>query len=154
MPVRETIGRLLRRSSISRVDGAAPLPGEVSEERPSVRAASVQADLPRRFRVRRELGAGGMGVVYRAYDVELGHDVAVKCLSRLEPNQLYHLKSEFRFLAEIRHPNLVQLYELFASDRSCFFTMELVQGTDFLSFVRPEDRCDYTKLLDAARQLA
>jgi hypothetical protein len=89
-----------------------------------------------RFRPRGLLGRGSMGLVYRAYDVETGCDVALKTLPRLGADQIYRLKHEFRALATIAHPNLVELYELVVSERSCFFTMELVEGTDFVSRMR------------------
>src|SRR5262249_1130106 len=89
-----------------------------------------------------------------AYDSELGHDVALKSLTRLEPDQVYHLKYEFRSLADIRHPNLVHLYELFVIEGGCFFTMELVTGSDFVSHVRQTADGKYERLYDAAQQLA
>ncbi len=82
------------------------------------------------------LGAGGMGQVYRAYDRRLERDVALKAMTELAPDDLYRLKREFRVLAGFSHPNLVQLYELFAGDRHCFFTMELLEGEPLMSHVR------------------
>lgn len=82
------------------------------------------------------IGQGGMGLVYRVRDVETGQDVALKTLRTLDPDELYRLKQEFRVLAGILHPNLVHLYELFAADGDCFLTMELLQGQDFVRWVR------------------
>lgn len=96
------------------------------------------SEIPRlgRFSIRRTLGQGGMGVVYEAYDQELGALVALKTLRRVSPQALYLFKNEFRALSDLHHPNLVQLYELFYEDGLYFFTMELLQGQDFLSYVR------------------
>ena len=77
-----------------------------------------------------------MGVVYRAFDMARGQDVALKTLPDLDPNQVYWLKSEFRALADVRHRNLVELHELQVTDTACFFTMELIDGIDFVTFVR------------------
>ncbi|MBX3225257.1 MAG: AAA family ATPase [Labilithrix sp.] len=90
----------------------------------------------RRFAVVRRLGAGGAGVVYEAHDRELGSRVALKRLKRLSPDAILRFKSEFRAIEDVEHPNLVGLGELFEEDGQWFFTMELVDGADFFSWVR------------------
>ena len=89
-----------------------------------------------RFELRRRLGSGGFGAVFEVFDRHRGAKVALKLLKRVEPEELYRFKQEFRALAGIAHPNLVQLYELLAQGDRWFFTMELVGGTSVLSFVR------------------
>src|ERR1700688_1352926 len=87
-----------------------------------------------RFTLRGCLGAGGMGVVYEAYDSLTKQVVALKTIAFAEASRLYRLKNEFRLLADIAHPNLVCLYELFIEADICFFTMEKVDGVDFVSY--------------------
>jgi serine/threonine protein kinase len=93
-----------------------------------------------RFELLEKLGEGGMGVVYRARDRELQSEVALKTLARLDlegdADALLRFKNEFRSLADLHHPNLVSLGELFEHDGEWFFTMELVDGEDFVSHVR------------------
>ncbi len=106
-------------------------------------AASVEGDAPwsgtDRFAVVRCIGKGGMGVVYEAFDRERGEVVALKKLPTFNADGLYRFKHEFRTLADLHHPNLVHLYELLASEKGeIFFTMELVDGTDFAQYVRDE----------------
>ena len=62
--------------------------------------------------------------------------VALKTFLRTGAGDLYRLKREFRSLADLTHPNLVCLYELFVEDGRCFFTMELVPGVSFIDHVR------------------
>jgi hypothetical protein len=90
-----------------------------------------------RFEVRRQIGSGGFGVVYEAFDREQGIPVALKTVRSLEAEAIRHFKREFRALTDFVHPNLVSLYELFSEGDQWFFTMELVRGVDFLSYVRP-----------------
>jgi tRNA A-37 threonylcarbamoyl transferase component Bud32 len=89
----------------------------------------------RRFAIRRRLGAGGMGVVYEAFDRERGVVVALKVLRAPDEHSLLRFKNEFRSLADLQHRNLVRLGELFCEDSQWFFTMELVAGTGFLPYI-------------------
>jgi serine/threonine protein kinase len=89
-----------------------------------------------RFEVVRRLGAGGMGVVFEAIDRAHGVRVALKTLPRADAALLYHLKSEFRSLADVTHTNLAALHELICDAGRWFFTMELIAGVGFLQYVR------------------
>jgi serine/threonine protein kinase len=89
----------------------------------------------KRFEIRSTLGTGGFGVVYLAFDRDLGAQVALKTLHHINPRSLYRFKQEFRSLADIAHPNLATLYELIREESLWYFTMELVDGVDFLRWV-------------------
>jgi tetratricopeptide (TPR) repeat protein/predicted Ser/Thr protein kinase len=79
-----------------------------------------------RFKVTRELGAGGAGVVYEAHDPELDRDVALKLLHTDGVDEL--LLREARMMAKLSHPNLVAVYEVGRWDEAAFVAMELVDG--------------------------
>jgi eukaryotic-like serine/threonine-protein kinase len=112
----------------------------------------------RRYVVERELGHGGMGVVYQVLDLERNSRVALKALNKIDAVNIYRLKNEFRQLADLSHPNLVSLHELCCENELWFFTMELVIGETFDVYVtgdgslpRAHDRALQTTLAGRAR---
>ena len=77
------------------------------------------------------LGAGGMGEVYRARDVRLGREVALKVLPASvasDTDRLARFEREARAVAALNHPNIVVLYSVEDADAVRFLTMELVEG--------------------------
>src|SRR5688572_13034599 len=77
------------------------------------------------------LGAGGMGEVYRAKDLRLGRDIALKVLPEtfaLDANHLARFEREARTVAGLNHPNIVTLHSVEDVDGIRFLTMELVEG--------------------------
>lgn len=108
-----------------------------------------------RFSIVRRLGAGGMGVVYEAFDRERNARVALKTVHELDSSSLYQLKNEFRALADVAHPCLVGLHELFAEGDSWYFTMDLVDGVPFDAWVRSQAAgVDAPRLRASLRQLS
>ena len=89
-----------------------------------------------RYELLGRIGSGGMAEVYRVRDRHTGHIVALKLLRLLDAESIYRFKQEFRSLSNISHRNLVSLYELVHVEPHWFFTMELVEGHNFFSYVR------------------
>jgi eukaryotic-like serine/threonine-protein kinase len=91
-----------------------------------------------RFEIVGCLGSGGMGIVYEAHDRDRDCRVALKTLHDVKGEELLRLKNEFRALQSVAHDNLVHLIEFIEDRGRWFFTMELVDGDNFVDYVRPK----------------
>ena len=83
------------------------------------------------YEVVAQIGAGGMGEVYRAHDTKLARDVAIKVLPANfvnDPERLSRFQREARMLAALNHPNIATIYGLEQSDGVTCLVMELVPG--------------------------
>lgn len=108
------------------------------------------------YRLADPVGAGGMGVVYRAHDTKLGREVAVKVLPSAvaqDPDRLARFKREAQVLASLNHPNIAAIYGLEDAGDVQFLVMELVEGEDLAERLR-RGRIPTDDTLDIARQIA
>ena len=83
------------------------------------------------YNVTEQIGAGGMGEVYRATDTNLGRQVAIKVLPdnfAQDPDRLARFEREARTLAVLNHPNIAAIYGLERSNGVTALVMELVEG--------------------------
>jgi serine/threonine protein kinase len=85
-----------------------------------------------RFEIGARLGAGSFGVVYEAFDLVRNRPVAIKVLERVAADTVARFKREFRYLAELRHPNLASMYELVVLGGEWILIMERIDGTELL----------------------
>jgi serine/threonine protein kinase/Tfp pilus assembly protein PilF len=83
------------------------------------------------YRVIETIGAGGMGVVYRARDERLNRDIAIKILAPdrgIDPVTHKRLRNEALILSQLNHPNIASVYDFDTQDGVDFLVMELVVG--------------------------
>ena len=114
-----------------------------------------------RFVVTKQLGVGGMGVVYAADDPELGRQVAVKVLrgqvARDSALATKRIMREARLTARVSHPNVVSIYEVGQHGERVFIAMELVTGSSLSAWIKERPRSPKEILavfVDAGRGLA
>lgn len=88
-----------------------------------------------RYKLQQELGRGGMAVVYLAHDTELDRDVAVKCVQGTG-SMADRLRSEAKLLAQLNHPNVVQLYDVVEQDDILGLVIEFVGGNTLTQRVK------------------
>jgi len=108
------------------------------------------------FEVRAEIGAGGMGTVYRAYDTKLRRDVAIKILQeKFEQNREYlrRFEREARSASALNHPNIVTVFEIGEFEGAPFIAMEMVEGIRVRDLLR-RGSLPPRKLLEIAAQVA
>jgi tRNA A-37 threonylcarbamoyl transferase component Bud32/tetratricopeptide (TPR) repeat protein len=99
---------------------------------------SVAAVTVGRFVLLERVGAGGMGVVYSAYDPQLDRKVAIKVLHDAADDEVEDagLLAEARALAQLSHPNVVTVHEVGTFDGRPFLAMELVTGESLAAWMR------------------
>jgi serine/threonine-protein kinase len=94
-------------------------------------AIAPGAVLRQRYRLEGEIGRGGMGVVYRATDLELMREVAVKVVSEAASTE-----ARQRLIA-LNHPYIISVHDFGEEQGIPFFVMELVDGPNLAKLVRP-----------------
>ncbi|MEM7782588.1 MAG: serine/threonine-protein kinase [Planctomycetota bacterium] len=106
------------------------------------------------------LGQGGMGAVFLARQTTLDRNVALKVVrSKLSknPSMLARFTREAYAAAQLVHPNVVQIYDMGDDNGSCFFSMELINGSSLLDYVNEKKKVDPDQatsfILQAARGL-
>jgi hypothetical protein len=131
-------------------DAAAPLELDVA-------LAAVRSRLFRRrdgaamfgrYRVEREIGRGGMGIVYAARDLTNDRRVAVKMMRSRD--DAVRFRREFQTLARLEHPRVVAVYDFGRADDDLYYTMELLEGGD----LRGSGRTDVTRACAIVRDIA
>ena len=95
-----------------------------------------------KYEILAELGAGSMGIIYRARDTVLDREVALKTFAQagsLDPELKERFYREARFCARLHHPNIVTIYDLGEQEGMAFISMELLTGRDLRKFIVERD---------------
>ena len=117
---------------------------------------SLQAALAGRYSLQRELGRGGMGVVYLAHDVALDRPVALKLLQpalATQPELKQRFLTEARTAARLSHPNIIPIFSVDAVDDFVFFVMAFVDGETLGQRVRSRGPVPPTELAKILREV-
>jgi serine/threonine protein kinase len=93
-----------------------------------------------RYEIVRQLGAGGMGIVYLAYDPKLDRPVALKLLRPDKGTSQARLLREGQSVARLAHPNVVRVFDVGTDGDELFVAMEYVEGTTLRRWLRAEPR--------------
>ncbi len=127
-------------------------PGSTSVEEGRFPAGMVLAG---RYRIIGLLGQGGMGEVYRAYDLILNQGVALKFLSQavMSEAMLARFRNEVRIARQVSHPNVCRVYDIGFIEGSHFLSMEYLDGEDLSSLIRRIGRLPQDKAIEFARRI-
>lgn len=112
--------------------------------------------LANRYRIIGRIGRGGMGEVYRADDLRLGQQVALKFLPEdlaHDASRLAQFHAEVRLARQVSHPNVCRVYDIDEDEGRTFLSMEYIDGEDLASLLRRIGRLPADKALELSRQL-
>jgi hypothetical protein len=121
-----------------------------------VHTPTHQSDRVGDFRLERELGRGGMGIVYLAEDVRLGRWVAVKLITpdlAKDTDFRARFEREARIAAGLDHPNVVPLYTAGEEQGQLYLSMRYVDGTDLKTQLREHGRLDPRQAIEIVAQV-
>lgn len=113
-------------------------------------------DASSRYTIEKELGRGGMGVVFKAFDTRLGRPVAIKILNTRQhtPDAFRRFEREARAAAALSHPGIVHIYDFDRGFGSFYISMEFVPGPTLNQLLRDEPLFVRLHLLGFMRQIA
>ena len=109
------------------------------------------------YRIQGVLGRGGMSVVFRADNMRLGNEVALKVLSaELSENDAFRERfvRESRLAASINHPNIIPIYDAGEEDGLLYIAMRYVAGADLKTLIRQEGPLSLRRSADLISQVA
>jgi serine/threonine-protein kinase len=117
---------------------------------------NVSAALEDRYQILNELGRGGMGIVFQAYDKQLKEAVAIKILSPLlsnDPDALERLKREVSAARRVTHKNVIRIHDLSEIKGLHYVSMEYFYGISLKDYIRKHGPLSALRAFDIAAQV-
>ncbi len=115
------------------------------------------ATFARRFEIIEEIGRGGMGTVYKAFDTKIREVVALKVLKpdiAADPDVIERFQNEMKLARKVAHRHVCRMYDLNEEGLTFYLSMEYVQGEDLKSFIRRSGHLTEAKAVALGRQIA
>jgi serine/threonine-protein kinase len=117
---------------------------------------ALKVDLASRYRLERELGAGGMAIVYLARDLKHDRDVAIKVLNSEVAAAIgvNRFLTEIRTTGQLKHPHILPLFDSGSAESLLFYVMPFIDGESLGARLRHEGRFPVAEVVRILQQLA
>ena len=126
----------------------------IVNEKPSVQESATHINLLGRYRILSDLGRGGYGAVYRAWDIHLNKAVAIKENLDTTPEAQRQFSREASILAHLSHPNLVRVTDHFAiPGEGQYLVMDFVEGEDIETLIKHQGTIPLDQALAWCKQI-
>ena len=145
----------LCRSTKLVVPPAVPGKSQGASDAGSVAAEAARLEQLGDFRIIREVGRGGMGVVYEAEQMSLGRRVALKVLpfaAAMDPQQLRRFRTEAQAAAQLHHTNIVPVFWVGCERGVNYYAMQFIEGRTLADMIRELRQLEATAQPRAARR--
>jgi len=113
--------------------------------------------LNNRYKIIKEIGRGGMAIVYSARDTLLERRVALKMLRpeyKSDDEFIDKFRQEARAVARLSHPNVVSIYDIVVDEERIYLVMEMVEGKNLKDLIEEKSKLSIAESLEIARQIA
>ncbi|MCI0414157.1 serine/threonine protein kinase, partial [bacterium] len=149
----EMNSRLERSFSMLKIATGSILPGD---SRTPTSFLNVSSALEDRYQILKEIGRGGMGIVFQAYDKQLKEQVAIKILSPVlsnDPDAIERLMREVSSARRVTHPNVIRIHDISEHNDLHFISMEFFEGMSLKDYIKKIGPLSLMHALNIALQI-